>query len=77
MEKRTEPFTGADCCRTMYQPVPNGGLNNEGLVAILKLEILKKKYINIPFKEYPKFSYKRCLVLYFNFEPQDTVFYIY
>ena len=44
MEKRTEPFTGADCCRTMYQPVPNGGFDNEGLVAILKLEMLKPEY---------------------------------
>lgn len=44
MGKRTEPFTDADCCRTMYQAVPNGGLNNEGLVAILKLEILKPEF---------------------------------
>ena len=41
----------------------------------LKLEILKKKYINIAFKEYPKFSYKRCLVLYFNFEPYENMEY--
>ena len=44
MEKRTEPFTSADCCRTMYQPVPNGGFDNEGLVAILKLDILKPEF---------------------------------
>ena len=44
MEKRTEPFTGVDCCRTMYQPVPNGGFDNEGLVAILKLDILKPEF---------------------------------
>ncbi len=44
MEKRTAPFTAEDCCRTMYQPVPNGGVNNEGLVAVLKLETLKPEY---------------------------------
>ena len=44
MEKRTEPFTGADCCRTMYQPVPNGMGTNEGLVAILKLTTFKPEY---------------------------------
>ena len=39
-----KPFTREDCCRTMYQPVPNGGFDNEGLVAILKSDILKPEF---------------------------------
>ena len=44
MEKKMKPFTREDCCRTMYQPVPYGGFDNEGLVAILKSDILKPEF---------------------------------
>lgn len=44
MEKRTTPFTGEDCCRTMYQEVPNGMGTNEGLIAILKMEYFHPDY---------------------------------
>lgn len=40
-----------------------------------KLESLKKKYIPIAFNVYPRFSYKCCLVLYFNFEPYENMEY--
>ena len=40
-----------------------------------KLESLKKKYISIAFNEYPKFSYKCCLVLYLNIEPYENMEY--
>ena len=37
-----------------------------------KLDALKKK---IAFNEYPKFSYKNCLVLYSNIEPYENMEY--
>ena len=35
----------------------------------------KKKNIKIAFNEYPKFSYKNCLVLYSNIEPYENMEY--
>ena len=40
-----------------------------------KLDTLKKKNIKIAFNEYPKFSYKSCLVLYLNIEPYENMEY--
>lgn len=44
MKKRTEPFTGEDCCRTMYAKIPDGSYDNVGKVGIIKLETLDPKY---------------------------------
>ena len=40
-----------------------------------KLDTLQKKNIKIAFNEYPKFSYKSCLVLYLNIEPYENMEY--
>ena len=40
-----------------------------------KLNTKKKKNIKIAFNEYPKFSYKSCLVLYLNIEPYENMEY--
>ena len=44
MEKRTTPFTGDDCCRTMYAGLPNGMTSNAGQVAILQLKYFNPEY---------------------------------
>ena len=40
-----------------------------------KFEFLKKKYVNIAFDQYPRFSFKRCLVLYSDSEPYENMEY--
>lgn len=40
-----------------------------------KLKTLKKNYLNVAFNYYPKFSFKRCLVLSIDFDPYDNMEY--
>lgn len=52
MEIRTDFFTGKDCIRTMYDPIPSGAINNEGLWAILKPSALKENFRTPHFQLY-------------------------
>ena len=36
---------------------------------------MKKEYVNIAFDQYPRFGFKRCLVLYSDSEPYENMEY--
>ena len=44
VNKRLKTFTKSDCCRSMYDELPDGKISNEGRVCIIPLDKLKKKY---------------------------------
>ncbi len=44
MKKRKKPFTEEDCCRGMFDDVPDGKETNEGFVAIVPMRNLDTPY---------------------------------
>ena len=43
-DKGLKEFTKADCCRSLYDDLPEGKTDNEGCVCIIPLDKLEKKY---------------------------------
>lgn len=43
-DKGLSEFTKADCCRSMYEKLPEGEISNRGKVGIISMECLAKDY---------------------------------
>lgn len=43
-DRKLKEFTKADCCRSMYDEVPEGKTDNSGKVCIIPLEKLDKRF---------------------------------
>ncbi|MCI5938804.1 MAG: hypothetical protein SOU07_06235 [Bacilli bacterium] len=41
----------------------------------IKIELVKCQYIKVAFDEFPKFNYKNCLIIYYDFEPYENMEY--